>query len=54
MIDISCKFYLRKLHDIYIVYQLVGDINRHQKFLLICTELPTVALPYHIKIRENY
>ena len=32
---------------------LVEAITGHQKFLLKCRELPTVALSHHLKIREN-
>ena len=32
---------------------LVETIINHQKFRLICRELPTVALSNHVKIREK-
>ena len=53
MIDISCKFYLQK-NDVTYTYciNLVEVIIRHQKLLQTCRELPTVALSYHVKIRE--
>ena len=53
MIDISCKFYLQK-NDLTHTYciNLVEVIIRHQKLLLTCRELPTVAFSYHVNIRE--
>ena len=55
MFEVSCKFYLQNNGVTHTYsYNLVEDIIRHQKLLLICRELPTVALSYHGKIRENY
>ena len=51
MIDISCKFYLQK-NDVTYCINLVEVRIRHQKLLQTCRELPTVALSYHVKIRE--
>ena len=55
MIDISWKFYLQN-NDVTYTYciRIVEAIIRHQKLLQTCRELPTVALSYHVKIRENY
>ena len=52
MIDISCKFYLQK-NDMTFTncINLVKAIIRHRKLLLTCTDLPTVALSHHVKIR---
>ena len=41
------------LHIIYNI-SLVETIIRHQKLHQACRELPTVALPHDVKIRENY
>ena len=51
MIDISCKFYLKK-NDVTYTYciNLVEAIRRHQKLLLTCRELHTVTISYHVKI----
>ena len=55
IIDISCKFYLQNNNMTYTYgIKLTDAIFRHQKLLLICKELPTVALSYHVKIRENH
>ena len=55
MIDISCKFYSRKTDMSYTYYiNLVETIIKHQRFLLTCKELPTVALSYYVKVKENY
>ena len=54
MIDISCKFYLQK-NDVTYTYCIKLStyyIIRHQKLLLTCRELFTVALSHHFKIRE--
>ena len=32
---------------------LIEPIIKHQNFLLICRELPTVALSYHVTIRDT-
>ena len=56
IIYISYKFYLQKNDvDIYTTaYQLSSGHNRTRKLLLTCRDLPTVAVSYHVKIRENY
>ena len=53
MIDISYKFYLQR-NDVTYAYciNLVEVTISHQKLLLTYRELPTVALSYHVKIRE--
>ena len=55
MIDISYEFQLQN-NDMTCTYfiDLVEAIIRHQKLLLTCRELSTVALSYHVKIRKNY
>ena len=55
IIDIYNKFYLQK-NDVTYTYciNLVEAIIRHQKLLITWIELPTVALLYHVKIRDNY
>ena len=56
MIDISCKFYRQKnnVYVIYILHQLSCGHNQTPKVASnMQRELPRVALPYHLKIREN-
>ena len=57
MIDIPCKtsyFFSLILNDATYTccINLAEVIIKHQKLLLTCRELPAVALPYHVKIRE--
>ena len=54
VIDVSCKFIYKNYMTYTYYINLVEAIIRHQKFLLTCRELPTIALSYHVKIRENY
>ena len=54
MTDISCEFIYKNYMTYTYYINLVEAIIRHQKFLLTCRELPTVALSHHVKIRENY
>ena len=52
MIDISCKFYVRKNDVTYTYYiTLVVAIIRQQKLLLTCKKLPTIALSHRAKIK---
>ena len=54
IIDISFRFYLLKLHEIYILHQFSCDQNQTPNVSSTCTVLSTVALSYHVTLRENY